>query len=566
MKRKQVPGQKNGFEHRHESASNWRIVNFMEEQFIRSATFFEKLRMLFFDPVSRGVQHRDTNQLVSKQGTATPTDQQSAFSFLSFFAQSEPVAEKNKPVVAAILNESSERALQYELTLMTIRPNNFQEMVGAKRPDLLIVEIPQRGQKGSWDNHETKTTGVTESAFAELLQWTRANGIPSIFWFSDNSVDNGQYFETARMFDFILVSNIHQIQNYKSFFGNDKVLPFPNAIQPRIQNPVSERKEGLLACLTDDSQSVKACYGYDGSINIGLDDKPGFPVPRNVVSSLAFGIPVISTNTKLKQSAFKDVLLFSEKESDTQAFLQLLKNDPLARMKISVRGIRFVMEAHRFDLRLSEIFAAAGLGFEMISLPDICLLLDVTNSRNPDIIAKAISKQTYQPKEIILLSENEPDRNFAERFASLVGAVRIHQLSYYQNRLSNLILTMSPCHYFAMWNNVDVYGPEYLRDYALATVYAESPAYGKSCFYAWDNGQLNEINRGGPYQFTSGVPVGTLMLRRDHLATFNFLSLLNPDGFYDAFIPEILALDSLNFIRNTSLTEIAENISAALWL
>jgi hypothetical protein len=229
-------------------------------------------------------------------------------------------------------------------------------------------------------------------------------------------------------------------------------------------------------------------------------------------------------------------------------------------MKISIRGIRRVMETHRFDLRLSEVFVSAGLKFDTVSLPDICLLLDVTNSNDPDSIAQTVSKQTYQPREIVLFSENEPDQKFAERFASLVGPVRIHTFSYYQNRLSNFILTKSPCQYFAMWNDVDVYGPEYLKDYALATLYSEAPGYGKSSFYAWDNGQLKAQNSGRQYQFTSGVPVGTLMLRRDHLATFHFLSLLNPDGYYDAFIPEILALDPLNFIRNTSLTGIAENV------
>jgi hypothetical protein len=229
-KDKSVAGQINKVENSNKSNLKWNVVNFIEEQFIRSANFIRKHWSHIFSPSIPKGPYGTKNQSVSPHGTTTLSDQQPPFSFLSFFAQNEIVVEKKRPAVAAILNESSESVLRYDLTLMTIHPDNWRAMVEAERPDLLIVEAPPGGHHGSWEYNAVTTSGASGSAFAALLQWTGKNGIPSMFWLSCDPQDEVRYFETAKLFDFILVSNVQLIDNYKSIFGNDKVLPFPNAI------------------------------------------------------------------------------------------------------------------------------------------------------------------------------------------------------------------------------------------------------------------------------------------------------------------------------------------------
>jgi hypothetical protein len=45
------------------------------------------------------------------------------------------------------------------------------------------------------------------------------------------------------------------------------------------------------------------------------------------------------------------------------------------------------------------------------------------------------------------------------------------------------------------------------------------------------------------------------MISRSQLSLFNFLLLTEEDGLYESFVPDVLSLDMLNFIKNVDEVE-----------
>ncbi len=611
----------------------WKIGNLLVESFIRCYNFVKNPVRFFVNLEYRGTWNGYNSQagmvhFPPPESDLPPTKMPATAISLPTAPESivEPpvTAKKNgtdhaepkkhvpvkrvdeKPVIATILDEISAKALQPELSLVTFRPDNWHSIIGKQTPEALLVESAKRGNQGSWQYKIGKTAGFMEDELTDLLNWSKESKIPSLFWFTCNPLSEGNFYDKAKLFDYILASNTGNIPEYQKKFGNDKVLPFPFAIQPRIHNPVSSENRNHHVCFPgrifsslhqEHDRQLKILldpamkYGLhiwdpDSGENLDVSGQPGYfesylpfvrgrlaytdmlkafhrykivmntseagasvpPVSRRVFESLACGTPVISTYSKTMHEVFDDLVLFTESAPDTQRHIDLLLNDPLAWMKASVRGIRNVMEFHRYDLRLHEVLEQTGITTVSASLPDICLLINACDLKNLDALAKQIVQQTFQPKAIVLLTENGVDQALLDKFSS-IAPTRIHTLVYYQNKLSRLIYESTKCDYYVIWDAENMYGPEYLKDYALATLYSSAACFGKNNYYSCNNGQLTEQNEGKQYRFCSNVLTATLMLHHNQLSSLNFLKLMDHVSVYDSFTPDILALDPLNFIH-----------------
>lgn len=273
---------------------------------------------------------------------------------------------------------------------------------------------------------------------------------------------------------------------------------------------------------------------------------------RRVFELLACGTPVISTYSKGIVEMLGDSVFLTESEPDTKKHLDLLLNDPTAWMKASVAGIRKVMEFHTYNHRINEVFNKTGLAGIPGVLPEISLLVRTDNEKGLSVLADRIREQTHLPKSVVLVSEFELSNEKTEQFARMVAPVNIFPLVFYQDKLPQKIMELAPSDYYAIWDQNDYYGPNYLKDYALAVKYSAAPYFGKRNYHRWDNGEINEFNRGDHFSMVNQVPVSTLMFKKEQLTAFNLGLMNNPNGLFDSFITEILSLDPMNYIKNYS--------------
>ena len=266
-------------------------------------------------------------------------------------------------------------------------------------------------------------------------------------------------------------------------------------------------------------------------------------------------------------------------ESNPKNRQGLLLNDTLAWKRASHVGLRELMEKHSQDITVGD-----GSKNDTISLPAITLLVNICSGFDPGALAKEISRQTFQPLTVILLSENEADEQMVENFladhpvrvppprqgpptpSGSPHPVRVHYLNYYQNQLAGQIIAKAQCGFYAVWDARDVYGPNYLKDLALAASVSNARIFGKINRYLYQKERVEEANAGEDYRMASGAPVSSLMFRKEALVSFNFLLLLEHGAFYDAFIPEISGLSAMNFIENTSGTAIETSIAESVFV
>jgi hypothetical protein len=441
-----------------------------------------------------------------------------------------------------------------------------------------------------------------------MIQWAKIHQIPSFFWFTVDPLAAGNFYHEAGLCDYILTNNGDELQKFRKAFGQDRIFSFPFAIQPKIHHPVSDGARNRNICFpagkffnktVNERKDLEILLKPSMSLDLDIWDRNfgfggydsggnGYPamylpfikgrlsydnmlkryrrykvvlntervkdsasqVSRRVMESLACGTPVISSRSKAITDMFGDVVFIAETEADTSKYLELLLNNHLAWTKASVAGIRKVMEFHRVDQRLSEVFNQIKIAGSNLALPDICILVNTGYCERPELFAKKIAAQTYAPKAVVLLSEHNVDRAYADELSGLLGAVKVHTFEYYQNQLNNVIHDAVHCDYYAIWDSKDAYGPEYLRDYALATRYCSNNSFGKGNYYRCDNNQVTEENAGEHHRFTYRVPVSTLMIPWKKLSSFNFLLLTVKNSFYESFVPDVLSLDSLNFVKN----------------
>jgi spore maturation protein CgeB len=517
----------------------------------------------------------------------------------------------NKPVVAAILEEIQEKCLEPELTLLTFRPDNWRKKLESHAPEIVLVESALQGNHGSWQYKIAKTDGLIGDELQELLHWAKDHQIPSVFWFTGNPQTEENFYDKARACDYIVTNNGDN-KRYRETLSHDRIISFPFGVQPKIHNPLSDGPRDRNVCfpvctfqdklldepkdlgiLLNPSMSfgldiwdmnfgsngfdaegnlypemylpyIKGRLSYDDMLKsyhqykvvLNTENNKGSAtmVSRRVLESLACGTPVISTKSKAITALFGDTVFITETEADTRKYLDLLLNNSLARTKASVAGIRKVMEYHRVDIRLHEVFSQIKVACSSRTLPDICILVNTWNSEKPEFLARKIAGQTYKPKAVVLLSESGENKEYADRISALLAPIRVYHFGYYQNQLHKVIHDTVQCDYYAVWDSTDAYGPEYLKDYALATNYYSTGCFGKGNYFKCVYDRITEENPGEQYRFTYRIPISTLMIPGNQFSSFNFLLFSGKNSFYESFVPDLLSVDPLNFVKNLNGT------------
>ncbi len=489
--------------------------------------------------------------------------------------------------VAAILSEETRMIFRPCFAIVTIRPDNWHEVLEKQPVDLIFIESDERANSGSWRYHLTGEIRTAPDEYLRLLGFAREKLIPSLFWLHGSATTQSLFRERAHLADQVVTfqppvqPSIHHPltsgdrMDKVCFKGNFSTIFSGNEAAAIAETLLAPAREFNLEIWDDESGDFSGRQGceaapepwmsfYRGRLRSGM--APGLfrqcmallhfqhpsdhrdYIPGVVFESLACGTPVICNEAPLLRETFGDTLLFSGSQETTRQFLRQLSEDPTFRWRIAVKGWRLVMQYHRVDLWLGSLAPQ----FQIPCTPPGEISVSILTYLPPDVsvewIIRQIKQQKLKPDALVLLSETPPGDMQQEQTMVADPDIKVIRLHFYHSNLPKNIMDATGSTHFAVFSPGCIYGENYLSDYALAARFYNAGAIGKCNYFNFANGCLTELKNGIPYNRERAVPLATVMLDRQKLVLFNFLLLLRDKEFYyESFDQDILTMDPLNF-------------------
>ena len=519
----------------------------------------------------------------------------------------------DKIPLGCILDEFTTDCFRPESHLITFRPDNWREVVEQDIPRAIFVESAWRGNDGSWLYKVAKFGKNYGDELQHLLSWAKENRIPSIFWNKEDPVHFERFVDKAALFDHVFTSDADCIPEYRKRLGHDRVYALPFAAQPAIHNPILSAPRDMGVCFAgtyygdrheerrndmeyllrpalsfgleiydrqygltgkqaeaykfpyiyqpcirgrlEYDEMVKAYKKYKVFLNVNSVKNSPTMFSRRVFELLACGTPVISTYSRgIVDLLGEDLVFISESEAETQKHLQTLLNDDNAWHRASVRGIRKVMEEHTYAGRLRFMLDKVGIDIPERVLPSIGVVARLESKEEIDSLVASLRRQTFRPLCVFALSKEPFETPEIKRLRNTLGEIRLIAVPLMTDSAFRCIIEQSECRYLAFMDVRDVYGANYLKDYALAAMYSGGGEFfGKHSFMVCTgNNHEIKLHRGGQeFRQVSSVSSASLVVRKDALSEEIFRQTLSSRTFkmHEA---KILSLDRFNYLQTAS--------------
>lgn len=479
-----------------------------------------------------------------------------------------------------------------------------------------FVESAWNGNDGTWQNKISKNNTKNNIDLVDAINSAKKNKIPTIFWNKEDPPHFERFIDNAKNFDFVFTSDANTIVRYKEVVGHNRIFPLPFAAQPKIHNPILAEKREFNVCfsgtyygdiyperkkdmdlllkpaldfglhiydrqfgIVDPNEStyrfpsiyqsaikgrleylemIKYYKKYKVFLNVNSIKSSPTMFSRRVFELLASGTAVISNYSKGIEELLGDLVLFSESADETRNHLEKLLSDDDYWARLSVKGIRKVLESHTYFQRLNFIFEKCDLDLIPQKKPKFSILAYVENIKDINNLQKILSQQVYKVNNLILLV-NDTVKN------AKVVKLRNNLASFNKiktNFLSDIneIQKHITGDYLAIINPGNYYGPNYLHDYSLSFLYHnEGKLFGKNTYFSQINDDLKLENCGHEFVFTSRVLTSTLVVRKEIAKKINYLDLLQSEWYEGPSKEnEILSLDRYNFLKVVASDNIDE--------
>ncbi len=446
-------------------------------------------------------------------------------------------------VVATILDTFSELCLRYEWDQVEFGPDDWREVLTARRPGLLFVESAWNGNDGRWRLHMTRDSRPSPQ-LSELVAWCREQQVPTVFWNKEDPPNYDVFIETAKLFDQVFTVDAQRIPDYHRDLGHERVALLPFAAQPRIHNPVQRgpgRARDLAFAGTyfaekHPERRAQMDYLLRPASELGLhiysrlqSDDPRYRFPRDlvpfVVGSLEYdqmvaayssykvflnvnsvtGSPTMCSRRLFELSAAQTAVVsapaasvepfFGETirvvEDADQARLELtaLVRHRELRDRVGLRAHRRVFDDHLYTHRVDEVLRAVGLeqaGGTDRTTPAAPISVVVATNRphQLDNVLSFIGRQVHDPVQLVLVQHGfETDGDELARRADDAGVRDLVALT------ADPALTLGACmnlgvdaadgRFVAKMDDDNVYGAHYLSDLVRAFAYTDAEVVGK---------------------------------------------------------------------------------------
>ena len=443
--------------------------------------------------------------------------------------------------IALVADEFSWRCWQFEADVFALTPQNWEDVLSDRKPDLVLVESVWSGVGDSWYfqlnelGRHRRISG--EYALPGIARWCRRHDVPLVFYNKEDPPNFEVFVDAARECDFVFTSDANCIPAYSSRLGHERVFALPFAAQPRIHNPVLAEPRSRAVCFAGawyaerhgqrhhDAQSIllpaldfgldiydrmagstdpayrwpevfrpfvrggltyaqmlTAYRLYEVFLNINsVSDSPTM-FARRVFELLACGTPVISSPARgIVELLGEDTVLLSSDAETTRRHLERLLRDGDLRARLALRGMRKVLGEHTYSHRLQTVLDAVGLRRPRLAEPTIAMLAVVSDREQAESAWGAFQRQAYASKRLILCTDCDAAAvDVGRRFEHEQSIGVIVSAAATCGALFARAIEASESAYIAALNPSDFYGRHYLTDYANATQFVVGPVFGKA--------------------------------------------------------------------------------------
>jgi len=204
---------------------------------------------------------------------------------------------------------------------------------------------------------------------------------------------------------------------------------------------------------------------------------------------------------------------------------------------------------------------ALGLARPPLARPCVTMLAAADSAAQVGAAWENFRRQTHQHKRLVLCATQPAAAASVDQITRRADAVHVVATDGppWGRSLGEALRACTPG-FVAALNPRDYYGPEYLTDYAHATLYVTEAALGKAAFYESDgSGAPRSVGAGGEYRVGAAVHPWTLCLDRDRLlaAAAALTEAGTPADWWAAVareLPSAYAADRFNYVRNAAPT------------
>jgi len=161
----------------------------------------------------------------------------------------------SKLKIALISDELTEMALSHEADIQIITSSNYKSVLNSKqwKPDFLFVESAWKGHQNKWKYRVASFPKVRKKQnilrklykfyhvsrgnkrLAKIVNFSKKNGIPTVFWNKEDGVHFNRFIESAKLFDHIFTVDENCIPKYKELVSeNTTVHSLLFAIAPKL--------------------------------------------------------------------------------------------------------------------------------------------------------------------------------------------------------------------------------------------------------------------------------------------------------------------------------------------
>ena len=481
--------------------------------------------------------------------------------YLSFFVKKDKkdfskVRKIKEYKVACILDEFSYNCFKTELDLYPIGRDNYIKQLNKINPDILFVESAWHSYEGNWSiAHQLDNV-------KKLLMYCKRKGIITVFWNKEDPVHFDDFIKKAIHFDYIFTTDEQSIDNYKKYTNNDNVYSLMFACEPKIHNPIVDKKikkcdksvfagtfyrskypdrlKSLMEIMyvardygldiydrnyllknnnyrfpnmyqkniignlpyTDINKAYK---GYKINININSVTESTTMFSRRVFEVLACNTPVVSNYAKGIEKTFGDIVQMGKNIDDFIKIYDRLYHDNSYYEDICIRGVREVLSKHTYKNRVEEMFSKLGLPY--IKEKKKLLVIGIIDNNNGDSIIKSFEKQKIEDKTLILYGKSKIKAKY----------------KCYDN-IKDVYDIISDYDFISVMNGNDIYEENYLLDLILADKYLNNYSFiGKGSYYVYEDNKKVLKNKGNEYQYVDNLDLGVGIIKREVIKSSNDL-------------------------------------------
>jgi len=514
-----------------------------------------------------------------------------------------PEALPTRPdlTVAVVLDPFSELAFRYEWDQVTFGPDDWRQVLGGRRPDLLFVESAWHGNEGRWRLHLTRDDRPS-AEFRALVAWCRERAIPTVFWNKEDPPNYDRFLETARLFDHVFTVDADRIPDYQRDLGHDRIDLLPFAAQPRIHNPVRRLPgrpypvafAGTWFAEKHPQRREQMAYLLGPAREHGLhiwsrmqrgDRRYRFPreFKKHVVGSLPYGrmlaaytayqvflnvnsvsgsktmcsrrlfelsaaqTAVVSAPAASIEPFFGRTVTVVEDADQTRAALDVLLSDPDHRDRLALQAHRRVFDEHLCGHRVEAVLASVGVVSTTPTTPTTVSAVVATKRPGQlDHVLRSIGRQSHRAVELVLVTHGfELDEGDVRRRAEAAGVPLVTLVAAHRE------LTLGSClnlgveaaigDLVAKVDDDNFYGTHYLTDLVRALDYSGADVVGKWAHLVHLEGTGETLLRfeNAEHRFTDLVQGGTLLMRRGLVRKHRFADL--PRAVDTTFLAKIRA-------------------------